>query len=173
MSRNDFLANEKRWRRKSLFRKPRSLPVTYCTTSLPVLITLALACLLIAGPIQADSHAPQLSSDHEVATAGFFRLSWKTTAKRVELQEANSLSFSHPKTLYTGPDSNSVISGKSNGSWYYRVRALDPQIGAWSDPVTVLVAHHDLSRALMFLSLGIIVFVGIVVLIVRGERAAT
>jgi hypothetical protein len=142
-----------------------------------VVFALALVCLLTAGSIQADNHAPKLSSDHEIATAGFFQLSWEADAKRVELQEASSLAFREPTTLYIGPDSKSVISGKPNGSWYYRVRALNVhdqnlQASAWSEPVTVLVAHHDLSRALMFLSLGIIVFIGIVVVIVRGEGAA-
>lgn len=153
---------------------------TFCHFGrLPLLVVLflVLTCLLIAGPIQADNHAPKLSSDHEVASAGYFQLSWEAEAERVELQEATSLTFRNATTLYIGPDKHSVISGKPNGSWYYRVRALNvhdqnSQADAWSDPVTVLVAHHELSRALMFLSLGIIVFVGIVVMIVRGERVA-
>jgi hypothetical protein len=145
----------------------------------PGLITagLLLLCLLITAPVQAANHAPKLSSDHVVASAGFFRLSWQTEARRIELQEANNPNFDNAKTLYRGPDRNSVISGKANGQWFYRVRALDAdkpdsQTAVWSDPVTVQVAHHDLSRALMFLSLGALVFIGIVVLILRGEEIA-
>lgn len=137
-----------------------------------VVFSLVLACLLIAGPIQAGNHAPKLSSDHEVASAGYFQLSWEVEAERVELQEATSPTFRNATTLYIGPDNHSVISGKPNGSWYYRVRALNAQADAWSSPVTVLVAHHELSRALMFLSLGIFVFVAIVVMIVRSEKVA-
>ena len=107
----------------------------FCSDCKPyplVVLILVLACLLIAGPTlaktpakpQADNHAPILSSDHEVASAGFFQLSWETDAKRIELQEASSPAFRNPTTLYIGTDSKSVISGKPNGSWYYRVRAL-------------------------------------------------
>jgi hypothetical protein len=124
-----------------------------------------------AEPAQPHDVVPQLTSDSDVASAGFFQLSWKTDAQRVELQEATNPGFRNAKTFYIGPDRASVISGKPNGSWYYRVRALDPEQGGWSEPVTVLVDHHDLSRALMFLFVGVIVFVATVVMILRGGRA--
>jgi hypothetical protein len=141
----------------------------FCSRILRV-FSLSLALLVIAGLAQAGP-GPKLSSDHEVASAGFFQLSWDAEGKRVELQEASSQAFRNPTVLYIGPDSKSVISGKANGGWYYRVRTLEPQLGTWSNTVVVKVAHHDLSRALMFLSLGIIVFIAIVAMIVRGERA--
>lgn len=136
-------------------------------------VALMLVCLLMIGPIQAQVSAPQLSSDSDVASAGFFRLSWETAAERVELQEDTGPDFRNPITTYLGSDRAAVISGKTDGTWYYRVRALDDaRAGAWSEPVTVVVEHHSLSRALMFLSIGVIVFVAIVLMIMRGPGKA-
>lgn len=136
-----------------------------------VALALVLLSPVVVESAQMDKSVPQLTSDSDVASAGFFRLSWKTDVGRAELQEADNSGFRDAKTLYIGSDTASVISGKANGSWYYRVRALDPEVGEWSEPVTVLVAHHKLSRAFMFLFLGVVVFVAIVVMILRSGRA--
>lgn len=136
-------------------------------------VTLVLVCLFMIGSIQAQVSVPQLSSDSDVASAGFFRLSWETAAERVELQEDTSPDFRNPITAYLGSDRAAVISGKADGTWYYRIRAMDDaQGGAWSEPLAVVVEHHSLSRALMFLSLGVIVFVAIVLMIMRGPGKA-
>jgi len=112
---------------------------------------------------------PVLSIDNPVATAGFYRLSWHTQDKKVELQEATSPNFQQPSVRYTGHDTASVISGVPNGVWYYRLRVLgDNGAGPWSHSVKVTVAHHSLTRAFMFLALGIVVFLATVVMVVRG-----
>ncbi|MGD2112935.1 MAG: fibronectin type III domain-containing protein [Gammaproteobacteria bacterium] len=132
-------------------------------------LLLAVACLLAAAPLQTVHPAPRLDSDRDIAAAGFYRLAWETDAERIELQEATGPGFQKPLTLYTGPDRATVISGKPDGTWYYRVRAAgNPPGGPWSDPVAVTVAHHSLSRALLFLALGVGVFVAIVGVIVRA-----
>ena len=119
----------------------------------------------------ADTDAPHLSSNNDIATAGFYRLTWASPAKRVELQEADSSAFLHAKTYYTGSDRATVISGKSNGTWYYRLRGLDgPGKGVWSQPVRVTVKHHTLSRALMFFTLGVTVFVVTAAMIIFQTR---
>jgi hypothetical protein len=119
----------------------------------------------------AANAPPRLSSDTDVATAGFFRLTWETDADRIELQQASKGDFRKPVTLYIGSDRASVVSGKPNGTWFYRIRAInDGQPGPWSKPVKVTVAHHSLYRAFTFLSLGIIVFISIVVVVIRGSR---
>lgn len=126
-------------------------------------------CLLITVPIQSRTPAPRLVTDVEVASAGFYQLSWETVAERVELQESTSPDFRDSVTSYSGADRAAVISGKPDGTWYYRVRELDTaQPGPWSEPVKVAVIHHSLTRALIFLCLGIFVFVAIVCVIVRG-----
>jgi hypothetical protein len=139
-------------------------------TMVPVWVLLG---LLISGVGYAGGQAPGLSVDNAIASAGFFRLSWETSAKRVELQVASSSDFQNPATAYIGPDRATVISGKPDGTLYYRVRAVStPSAGPWSKPVTVEVRHHSLARALMFLSLGILVFSITAIVIVRGSVKA-
>jgi len=129
--------------------------------------------LLISGTGYAGDQVPRLSVDNAVASAGFFRLSWETDAKRVELQVDSSPDFQDPTTAYLGPDRATVISGKPDGTLYYRIRALgNPSSGPWSEPVMVEIRHHSLARALMFLSLGILVFSITVIAIVRGSVKA-
>jgi hypothetical protein len=114
--------------------------------------------------------APRLSVDSPTATAGFFRLHWADPAPVFELQEASGPGFNHATTLYRGPDTATVVSGKPDGTWYYRVRAAtDAGSGVWSDTVAVTVDHHDLGRALMFLALGFCVFIAIVLTVLRGK----
>jgi hypothetical protein len=130
-------------------------------------------CLLAAGSIRAQTVAPRLSVDSAVATAGFFQLSWEIDAEQVELQEAADQDFRNPTTPYIGPDRAAVISGKPDGQWYYRVRAANgSETGPWSAPIEVNVSHHSLARALLFLALGITVFVAIVITVVRGTGKA-
>jgi hypothetical protein len=137
----------------------------------PAALLLALISLFACSSPQAGAGAPSLTVDSEVATAGFYRLSWADTGP-FELQEAADPEFRDASTLYLGPDLATVVSGKPDGIWHYRVRtATDAGHGPWSDPVTVTVAHHDLSRALMFLSLGFVVFIAIVATVVRGKGA--
>ncbi|MFQ5644694.1 MAG: fibronectin type III domain-containing protein [Thiogranum sp.] len=139
-----------------------------------LLITLLISMLALACPPATATPDPQIATprlavDNDIASAGFFRLSWETGAERVELQEAIEPAFRNPTTAYTGPDQATVISGKPGGMWYYRIRALSNQrAGPWSEPVAVTVAHHSLFRALLFLTLGIMVFTAIVLVIVRG-----
>lgn len=134
---------------------------------------LLLVALLAVSSGQAQSSAPRLSSDNDVATAGFFRLSWETDAARVELQEAKDSAFETGHTYYSGPDRAAVISGKSNGEWYYRIRAIeDKQAGPWSSPLRVTVAHHSLSRALLFFAVGLVVFIAIGAVVIRGARSS-
>ena len=107
-----------------------------------------------------------------VATAGFYRLQWGSADHegRYELQEATRRDFSDSRTLYTGPDLATVLSGKPDGEYFYRVRRLDAEArSAWSAPVEVRVRAHPLVRALTFFALGALVFVATAVLILRGE----
>ncbi|MGW8309973.1 MAG: fibronectin type III domain-containing protein [Thiogranum sp.] len=138
-------------------------------------VAVMLFCALICPPSAGtanEASAPRLSVDSPLATAGFFRLKWVLSdGADFELQEAPDPEFSDPRTLYHGADTASVISGKPNGTWHYRVRAVTHagHHGPWSDSITVTVAHHALSRALIFLSLGFVVFLAIAATVVRGK----
>lgn len=159
--------------RKKYVDRPRRQLLSFRT--LPVKPLLLAVTVILAGlPLSAspapDTVAPRLSVDNTVVTAGFYRLSWEAGIERVELQEATEPGFDNPATTYTGPDRATVISGKPNGTWFYRIRALhDKNAGPWSEPLTVTVAHHSLSRALLFLGLGVTVFIATVLMIVRGS----
>ncbi len=162
MPKNDLRINENRWRHRCLGQGLQTRML---------IIVPALTGLLTTGFVQAQIPAPQLSVDNTIATAGFFRLSWETDAESVELQEAASPDFRKTTTAYSGPDRATVISGKSDGTWHYRVRvSAHGEPGPWSDPVSITVAHHNLGRALIFLALGFIVFVAIVLTIVRSKE---
>jgi hypothetical protein len=114
--------------------------------------------------------APLLSCDNNPATAGFFRLRWESDADRVEIQEGSSSDFRNATTAYVGPDRAAVISGKPDGTWFYRARAVSgSRPGPWSKAIAVNVDHHSLSRAVLFLLLGIIVFISTASMIVRGS----
>ena len=146
--------------------------MTHCEYWLRKLLPVLLVMVFLPGTATSDPQTSSLriSVDNEIASAGFFRLSWETDAERVELQEATDPEFHNPTTPYSGPDQAAVISGKPGGMWYYRIRALSNQhAGPWSEPVAVAVIHHSLYRAFLFLTLGIIVFAAIVLMIVRGS----
>jgi len=159
--------------RKKCVNRPRKQLLGF--RILPVKHLLLTVMVALAGPPLSaspapDAVAPRLSVDNSLATAGFYRLSWETGNERVELQEAIKPGFEHPATAYTGPDRATVISGKPSGTWFYRIRALDNQrVGPWSEPLTVTVAHHSLSRAFLFLGLGVMVFIATVLMIFRGS----
>jgi hypothetical protein len=159
-------------RKKCLDRPCQQLPGIRTLSARYLLLTVmvTLAGLPLSASSAPDLVAPRLSVDNSVATAGFYSLSWETGIERVELQEASEPGFDNPLTAYTGPDRASVISGKPNGTWFYRIRALDDQrAGPWSEPLSVTVAHHSLARALLFLGLGLTVFIATVLMIVRGS----
>ena len=130
----------------------------------------ALAALLILGFTAGRATALTLEADSDIATAGFFQLTW-TSEGPVELQESRQPDFSAARVIYAGADRARVISGKPDGDWYYRVRpAGNPVSAPWSEPIHVTVAHHSLGRALTFFAVGAIVFAATLGLIVRGSR---
>ncbi len=134
-----------------------------------LLCRVALVWLLLAAP--AAGAKPVLATDTPLATAGYYQLHWTADTPQVTI-EVRSRDSQRAHTLYTGPDRATVISGQANGTRIYRAGEIGPggNIIAWSEPVTVTVAHHPLSRALAFFAVGAVVFLATVVLIARGAR---
>jgi hypothetical protein len=125
---------------------------------------------LAAAPV-ASRAAPHIETDTELATAGYYQLRWSATTTDVELQVSEPENGS-ASIIYTGPDRARVISGQTDGTRVYRVRELGAATpSAWSAPVSVTVAHHSLGRALVFFSIGALVFLATLALIVRGARS--
>jgi len=130
--------------------------------------------LVISAP--AWSAAPQLESDTDVATAGYYRLEWNANeVKDFILEESQQASFDSARVLYQGPDTARIISGRGDGDYYYRVRELNTQSreDGWSEVVHVQVQHHSLTRALLFFVIGAIVFVATLAAIIVGNRQAS
>lgn len=119
-----------------------------------------------AGPPLRIDPPPPDSND------GVIKLSWSLPANaRIELQQTN-LATNTTRTLYTGPDTSTVITGLPDGQFQFRGRLINQNTSAeaWSEPVTVTVSHHPLSRAALFFLLGAVVFVMTVGLIISGSR---
>lgn len=151
--------------------------------------------ILLAGCVPlVVSASPMLAVDTDIATAGYYRLTWSvedTNSSPVFiLQEATTPKFENPEIVYKGPDLATVISGKSNGMYYYRVRLKQPTGSAgtdpkelisketpkeamWSQVVSVDVKHHSLPKAIGFFIAGFIVFAATLFMIVSGARKSS
>lgn len=128
-------------------------------------------------PLQTLAQDTPLSitASPDLATAGFFRLTWEGPASQVfVLQESNSPSFTTYKTLYAGSDTASVLSGKVDGVYYYRIGVIDiaTSLQVFSEVIEVTVRHHPLARAFLFFGMGAFMFVVLIVVIWRGTSKA-
>ncbi len=143
-----------------------------------ILFARFISVISIAISLPALAAAPDLQSDSELVTAGYYRLSWQSDTEETQmkgdyiLEQATDREFELATTLYRGPDTATLISGRPNGTYYYRIRNIENADSPmqWSNVVTVEVAHHSLSRAFMFFILGAVVFVATLVIVVRGSQ---
>lgn len=111
-----------------------------------------------------------LVSSTDSATAGNFQLSWHSTTKaQYILHEATEADLSDARIIYSGPDTATVISGKPNNTYYYRVTAKSNP-GIHSHTIKVTVAHHPLENAFGFFTVGVIVFLVTLIVILNGYR---
>lgn len=113
---------------------------------------------------------PGLEASTSRSDTGEYRLSWTVDADaEVVLEEATSEDFSGARVLYEGIDAATVVSGRLDGTYHYRLRLKTD--GNWSAPVAVEVVHHSAAEAFGFLALGGLVFLATAVLIISGHRA--
>lgn len=131
--------------------------------------------LFVIHPVAANE-AINLRSDTQIATAGYYQLSWDWPAATPdtyfvldETSKKDGEAMPH-EIIYSGPNLASVISGKPDGVYVYTIRAMDAQqnILARSEEIEVTVEHHSLARAVVFFVIGLIVFVAILLVIMRG-----
>lgn len=147
----------------------------YCYSPLriPKAISLnfVIGLLTLGLPDFATASNITLNSDTNTATAGYFQLSWHSDSpvKEFILQESGSEDFTTPVTIYHGTDLATVISGKKNSIYFYRIYAHDNPLNT-SNTVRVTVAHHPLRNAFFFFGIGAIVFVAILLLILHARR---
>jgi len=137
--------------------------MTRCPT--PVMSRgLALALLLALAPVAT---ATALEVRPDVSTDGVYHLTWAGDGveERV-LEESRDASFEGLRVVYRGTDTAAVLTGRSDGTYHYRVRRPD---GGTSDTVQVTVEHHSLGRALGFFTAGAVVFLATVGVVVGGR----
>jgi len=142
-------------------------------------LALLLACGLLApslfGPSRAAAAQPPEPALHVApshSTDGTYQVHWDSRG-RVRLEEARSRDFADVRVVYEGADQAATLSGRRDGTYHYRLVSLAAQNRGEAAPVaSVEVAHHPLSRALLFFSAGLVVFTATVGLIVSGDRSA-
>ena len=117
---------------------------------------------------QVAAQEVQLEADTAVANAGYFQLRWNASAA-VELEESTTSDFRAPRLVYSGSDTARVISGKSDGDWYYRARPVSSN-NSFSNTVMVEVRHHPIERAVAYFVVGAVVFLATALLIAHGAR---
>jgi len=87
-----------------------------------------------------------------------------------QLQESRSEDFKSFKIINQGYDLASVISGKANGDYFYRIATSANDRSHLSNVIKVTVAHHPLNNAIVFFIAGAIVFFTMLVFILKGNR---
>ncbi|AGA31923.1 hypothetical protein TVNIR_0212 [Thioalkalivibrio nitratireducens DSM 14787] len=137
-------------------------------------LLLALAAMPTVGA--AGGAAPEIGSSAELARAGYYQLRWvldEAEVARYRVEEDTDPAFSEPVALYEGADRATVVSGRSDGIFHYRARATlaDGSESAWSETLTVEVAHHPRAQAFGIFTVGGLVFLATAGLIVAGTRA--
>lgn len=129
------------------------------------------AFLLLSFIAVADAQIA-IKSSSAISNDGSFTLSWQLPANtEIELQQSNQ-ALNGFKTIYTGADLATVITGLTDGNYFYRARIVGSQgyVSNWSPTLTIKVQHHAIGRAFAFFLLGAVVFVGLLVLILLGGK---
>jgi hypothetical protein len=107
-------------------------------TYLPIILNNAGAPPTPIGPPPAPRLNPINNSDRD----GNYTVSWSsvTGATGYVLQEDDNGSFTSPSTAYSGANTSKTITGKSAGTYYYRVQATNSSGNSpWSNVVSVQV----------------------------------
>jgi hypothetical protein len=131
--------------------------------------SITISCVLLFLCSATATAAPKLESDSNASNAGYYQLHWANkNAGTFVLEESMKPDFADAKILYQGPDTATLVSGRKNGTYYYRVRAAITG-GDWSNAVQVKVTHHPLTRAFLFFSLGALVFIATLTMVIRGN----
>ena len=129
-------------------------------------------CLLPVTTLWANSIT--LSSDTQQSSAGYFQLqwAWPDAPQDVQYTLQERQRDAQFKTIYQGGDQASVISGKPNGRYEYKVLASTHALADSmpSNTIQVEVKHHSLRNALILFALGLFIFLSILFVILRNLR---
>ena len=89
---------------------------------------------------------PTLNDPGATDTDGNYTVSWSSVsgATNYTLEEDTSSSFSSPTVVYSGASTSKYITGKSNGTYYYRVKACNAcGCSGWSNVEDIVVEIPD------------------------------
>ncbi|MCA8944010.1 MAG: fibronectin type III domain-containing protein [Planctomycetes bacterium] len=142
---------------------------------------------LLALPLAAQGDLPrprmeQPSPPPGPSTDGTLVLEWsvgdldeselRARGARFELEELHD--DDAPMVLDVGGHLATSLSGRDDGRYRYRVRAVgaDGSRGEFSAPVERVVAHHPLGLALGLFAVGAVVFVATAGVVLVGHRRA-
>lgn len=151
---------------------PEAPPLNSAPTAVPLVLILLVG--LSSSSAATPDAEPGLSVSPERSLDGVYQLEWSAMGA-VVLEESRSADFARPVVVYAGRDQATTLSGRADGTYYYRLHAATEVAGAalQSDAppiIRVEVAHHPLSRAVGFFLVGLLVFTATVGLVVSGER---
>ena len=97
---------------------------------------------LLIGPPQSPTSPIFKEIGGDTDDDGNYKISWESSkgASSYILEEDTNPSFTSPETVYSGPETIVNIYGKSNGDYYYRIRARN-KIGdsGWSSSRKITV----------------------------------
>ncbi len=109
-----------------------------------------------------------LNSNTTLAAEGYFVLSWESDADSpLTLEQSNRADFSEVISTRVAADGDITITGLIDGDYYFRLLNDNLQ---QSNLLRIEVAHHSLVRALAFFSLGLVLFIILLLTIYIGSR---
>ncbi len=106
---------------------------------------------------------------------GHALLKWSSDSKNDDtllftVEKSATEDFQSAQQIYQGNETSTFLSGLSDGKYYFRVKS---QNSSWSSPINLTVVHYSQSFALSLFGLGLLSFIGIVIVIFLGNRADT
>ncbi len=142
-----------------------------------VLLGLVLFSLLQASSVSAEDPSDEIAffeTEFASVREGYVSLEWNPVDSAVEYV----VSGSNGEVPYRGAFPQAFVSGLSDGDYTYAVAAFDDrgqQIATSEIPATVVVEHWPVWQAALLFGIGLVVFLVVIALILRGsmaERAA-
>lgn len=110
-----------------------------------------------------------LSVDTTLSTEGYFVLNWEFAKPggTFLLQQSNSAEFTNPRTRPLTRSGSLTLTGLRDGNYFFRLAEGAQPVTA---PVKVEVRHHSLAKAGLVFSVGLVLFVTLIITIAIGRR---
>jgi len=135
--------------------------------ALTTLLTLQVLSAADQDPLAVSDALQFDQTELGLVQAGYLTLSWNQVAGAVEYRVQGDAEWS----IYCGPFTQAFLSGLADGHYQFRVHALNDQgivIASSQVPAEVTVEHWALPMALALFACGLVVFLVIIAVLVRG-----